>query len=205
MSNPWAQKVATGANRFVRIASWSDDENCKWLLSSQTTFVIIQITMPRTIRVEKMNSDVNTRIITIWWIIDLTLHLKADSELLNFFHRSLERKSCLSISRTNLAMIQIHICCSCSLTWFSMVHAEMESKHMTCSKLWSIVHDNPSDQASRPATQWIECYWPTSEPMYSCIVIWFEKCCSGRSVSPPIRTFSSSQRVCDQRWSFTSW
>ena len=31
------------------------------------------------------------------------------------------------------------------------------------------------------------------------------KCCSGRSVLPPIRTSSSSQRVCDQRWSFTSW
>ena len=37
------------------------------------------------------------------------------------------------------------------------------------------------------------------------IAVLNEGCCSGRSVLPPIRTFSSSQRVCDQRWSFTSW
>ena len=32
-----------------------------------------------------------------------------------------------------------------------------------------------------------------------------KKCCSGRLVLPPTRSFSSSQHVFDQRWSFTSW
>jgi hypothetical protein len=32
-----------------------------------------------------------------------------------------------------------------------------------------------------------------------------KKCCSGRLVLPPARTFSSSQHVFDQIWSFTSW
>ncbi len=32
-----------------------------------------------------------------------------------------------------------------------------------------------------------------------------KKCCSGRLVLPPIRSFSSSQLVFDQKRSFTSW
>ena len=33
----------------------------------------------------------------------------------------------------------------------------------------------------------------------------FEKCCSGSPVLPLVRTFSSSQHVFDQCWSFTFW
>jgi hypothetical protein len=36
-------------------------------------------------------------------------------------------------------------------------------------------------------------------------ICFIRKCCSGRSVLPPARSFSSSQHVFDQSWSFTSW
>ena len=46
--------------------------------------------------------------------------------------------------------------------------------------------------------------WCYQGAVFFHIVFWW-KCCSGRSVLPPSRTFSSSQRVFDRKRSFTSW
>ena len=45
----------------------------------------------------------------------------------------------------------------------------------------------------------------TSVEAFLAVFFIIEKCCSGRLVLLPARSFSSSQRVFDRKRSFTSW
>ena len=51
----------------------------------------------------------------------------------------------------------------------------------------------------------IELFWMNMSHSQLFFFVFDKKCCSGRSVLPPSRTFSSSQREYDQMRSFTSW